>query len=182
MVSVDWIETERLVLREVTRDDAADMLRYLSDPGVVLPMGLEPFGSVEAVWDEIDWYRSILADGTGIRWGITLKDSGKVIGSCGFLNRATQHSRAEIGYELSRDFWGRGIAAEALHAVLKFGFTQLSLNRIEALTEPANLPSQKLLEARGFMREGLLRDYECTRGEFEDLYMYSVLKRDFRVE
>lgn len=170
------IETERLMLRQVTTTDAADMFDYLSDEDVVKPMGLDPFQTVKDVWDEIEWYTSIYEEGTGIRWGITLKDSGKVIGSCGFLNRIPKHYRAEVGYELSKDHWGQGIASEALEAVVKYGYHHLQLERIEALIEPENVPSQKLVERQGFLREGLLRHYEFARGKFDDLYMYSIIK------
>lgn len=176
------IETERMILREVTNEDADDMFKYLSDPDVVKHMGLAVFQTVEDVWDEIGWYRSILENGTGIRWGITLKDSGKVIGSCGFLNMLAKHYRAEVGFELSKDYWGKGIASEALEAVVKYGYHHFPLERIEALIEPANLPSQKLVEKLGFSREGLLRHYEFTCGKFDDLYMYSILKEDLNIK
>ncbi|WP_342511982.1 GNAT family protein [Sporosarcina sp. FSL K6-1522] len=172
------IETTRLILREVTAADANDMLCYLSDKDVVKPMGLEPFQTVKEVWDEIRWYKSIYDEGTGIRWGITLKNSGKVIGSCGFLNRLRKHYRAEVGYELSKAYWGKGIANEALEAVVKYGYQHFQLERVEALIEPANLASQKLVEKQGFKREGLLRHYEFTCGKFDDLYMYALIKED----
>ncbi|MEK4916126.1 GNAT family N-acetyltransferase [Bacillus sp. FSL E2-8887] len=175
------IETRRLILRAVTTEDANDMLKYLSDKDVVKSMGLIPFQIVKDVWDEIGWYKSIYEEGTGIRWGITLKDSGKVIGSCGFLNMLTKHYRAEVGYELSKDYWGKGIASEALEAVVKYGYHHLQLERIEALIEPANLPSQKLVEKQGFRREGLLRHYEFTCGKFDDLYMYSTIREDHNI-
>ncbi|WP_144552838.1 GNAT family N-acetyltransferase [Peribacillus simplex] len=172
------IETRRLILREVTIEDAGDMFKYLSDIDVVKPMGLDPCQTVNDVWDEIKWYESIYQEGTGIRWGITLKDSGKVIGSCGFLNMVTKHHRAEIGYELSKDHRGKGIASEALEAVVMYGYRHFHLERIEALIEPDNHPSQKLVEKQGFRREGLLRHYEYTCGKFDDLYMYSLIKED----
>ncbi|MFJ8064592.1 GNAT family N-acetyltransferase [Psychrobacillus sp. NPDC096426] len=175
------IETSRLILREVTIDDAHDMYTYLADHDVVKPMGLEPFETVEDVWDEIKWYKSIYEEGSGIRWGITIKDSGKVIGSCGFLNRQSKHYRAEIRYELSKEYWGKGIASEALGAVVKYGYEHFQLERIEELIEPDNLPSQKLEEKQVFQREGLLRHYEFTRGKFDDLYMYSIIKEDFHL-
>jgi [ribosomal protein S5]-alanine N-acetyltransferase len=170
------IETDRLLLRKVNTDDAADMLVYLSEEEVVQHMGLAPFQTTEDALDEINWYNSIYKEGTGIRWGITLKDEGKVIGSCGFLNRAPKHHRAEVGFELSKNYWGRGIAREALEAVIRYGFLHLDLERIEALIEPENLPSQKLVERKGFTKEGLLRHYEYTRGKFDDLLIYSILK------
>ena len=173
------IETERLMLRQVTPADAADMFDYLSDQDVVKPMGLDPFETAKDVWDEIKWYTSIYEEGSGIRWGITLKNSSKVIGSCGFLNRIPKHYRAEVGYEISKDYWGKGIASEALEAVVKYGYHHLQLERIEALIEPANVASQKLVEKQGFLKEGLLRHYEFARGKFDDLYMYSIIKADF---
>lgn len=172
------IETERLILREVTLKDAEDMLTYLSDPDVVKHMGLEPYQTVEDVQSEIQWYQSIVKEGSGVRWGITLRNSGKVIGSCGFLNRASKHFRAEVGFELSKQYWGKGIASEALEAVVKFGFKHMELERIEALIEPGNTSSQKLVEKTGFVKEGLLRHYEYTCGKFDDLLIYSILKGD----
>ena len=66
-----------------------------------------------------------------------------------------------------------------MEAVIRYGFKYLKLQRVEALVEPPNIPSQKLIEKNGFIREGLLRKYEFTCGKFDDLYMYSLLKQDF---
>lgn len=173
------IDTERLRLRPVTKEDADDLYLYLSDPDVMKYMGLQPYESAESVQEEIDWYASIYEKGTGIRWGITMNGDDRVIGSCGFLNYQSKHHRAEVGFELHKAQWGKGIAAEALQAVLKYGFEQFQLERIEALIELANTPSQKLVEKQGFLREGLLRHYEYTCGKFDDLYMYSILRSDF---
>lgn len=172
------IETNRLILRKVTLDDAKDMFSYLSDSEVVKHMGLEPYQTVEDVHGEIEWYQSILEAKTGIRWGITLKSSDTIIGSCGFLNRTQKHFRTEVGFELNREYWGKGIAQEALQAVVIHGFQHMELERIEALIEPDNFPSQKLVENIGFVKEGLLRHYEFTCGKFDDLLIYSLLKED----
>jgi len=141
--------------------------------------GLEPFQSVEDALNEISWYESILDENTGIRWGITLKEENKVIGSCGFLEMVDQHHRSDIGFELSKQHWGKGLASEALEAVVTYGFKEMNLQRIQALIEPPNIPSQKLVEKHGFVKEGLLRKYEYTCGKFDDLYMYSLLKEEF---
>lgn len=173
------IETDRLLLRQVTKEDASSLLNYLSDKEVMKFVGLEPFKSIDDALDEISWYQSIVKKKTGIRWGITLKGQGEVIGSCGFLNYVSQHYRSEIGVELSKDYWGKGIASEAFEAVITYGFEQMNLQRIEALIEPPNIRSQKLADKHGFIREGLLRNYEFTCGKFDDLYMYSLLIQDF---
>ncbi|KKB41419.1 GNAT family N-acetyltransferase [Bacillus thermotolerans] len=173
------LETKRLVLRKVTKEDANSLLNYLSDEEVVKYYGVEPFKSLGDALDEISWYQSIQDNKTGIRWGITLKEQGTVIGSCGFHNIVSQHFRTEIGFELSKEQWGKGIAAEAVEAIIGYGFEHMNFQRIEALIEPPNLSSQKLVEKLGFIREGLLRNYEFTCGKFDDLYMYSLLKQDF---
>ena len=69
---------------------------------------------------------------------------------------------------------------QALTLVLDFGFQQMSLNRVEAVVFRDNVPSCGLLESLGFEREGLLREYECLRGRYEDMFMYSLLRRDWR--
>ncbi|MDG5472516.1 GNAT family protein [Jeotgalibacillus sp. ET6] len=174
------LETGKLRLRKVTNDDAHDLFVYLSDEKVVQHMGLPPAEEVQDALDEIKWYQSIFEEGTGIRWGITLENDGRVIGSCGFLNISSSHSRAEIGFEVSREYWGEGVAGEALKAVLAYGFHQRGFERIQALIEPANISSQKLVEKHGFKREGLLRHYEYTCGKFDDLYMYSLLSGEYK--
>ncbi|WP_193769083.1 GNAT family N-acetyltransferase [Metasolibacillus meyeri] len=176
------LETERLVLREIKKEDASSILNYLSDAEVMKYYGLEPFNSLNDALDEISWYQSIYNNKTGIRWGITLKEQGIVIGSCGFHNMVSQHFRTEIGFELSKEQWGKGIAAEAVGAIINYGFEHLHFQRIEALIEPPNRSSQKLVEKIGFVREGLLRNYEFTGGKFDDLYMYSLLKQDLDIK
>src|SRR5690625_4122264 len=109
-------------------------------------VGLEPFKSIDDVLDEISWYNSIFEKETGIRWGISLKGQEKIIGSCGFLNRVAEHYRAELGFELSKEHWGKGIASEAIKNVICYGSEQMNLQRIEVLIELPNIPSQKVVE------------------------------------
>ena len=66
-------------------------------------------------------------------WGIVLKDDGAFIGTCGVdVGYAPEHARAELGYVLSREHWGKGLMPEAARAVIRFGFERMSLNRVEA--------------------------------------------------
>ncbi|WP_423189316.1 GNAT family N-acetyltransferase [Alkalibacterium sp. f15] len=177
------IETDRLILREVTPEDATAMYAYLSDKDVVTNMGLEPYkSSSDVLNEEINWYKSIIVEGTGIRWVITKRESNVVIGSCGFLNMSRGHHRAEIGFELHKEYWKQGISSEAVEAVIQHGYMNLNLERIEAIVDPENFLSQKLLEKQGFKKEGLLRHYEYNFGEFSDVYMYSLLKKDFKTK
>lgn len=174
------LETERLLLREVTKEDAPAIFRYLSDEDVMKYYGLLPFKHVSEAEEEIEWYRSIFENGTGIRWGITLKSQpDQVIGTCGFLSYVQRHARTEIGAELTKEHWRTGVMSEAFRAVLEYGFKEMNLMRIQGLIDPENVASQKLVEKFGFAREGLLRKYERTGDKFEDVFMYALLQTEW---
>ncbi|MDQ0154466.1 GNAT family N-acetyltransferase [Robertmurraya andreesenii] len=173
------LETERLILREIIETDRLDILEYLSDEEVMKFYGMSPFRDEEEALEEINWYRKIFDFGVGIRWGITLKEINKVIGSCGFHNWDKRHHRAEIGFELSKHYWNKGIMGEALRAIIPFGFVELNINRIQALVEPENFASLGLLKKLKFNEEGLLAQYEFTCDKYDDLLMLARLKKDF---
>lgn len=173
------LETERLVLREVKRKDAESVFHYLSDEEVMKYYGMVPIVGVHEAVEEIDWYRRIFDEGTGLRWGITLKGTDEVIGSCGFLEYTARHARTEVGLELAKEHWRSGLMTEALAAVIQYGFIHMDLMRMQALIEPENIASQKLFEKLGFTREGLLRKYERTNESFDDVYMYALLRDEY---
>ncbi|MBU8725691.1 GNAT family N-acetyltransferase [Bacillus pumilus] len=177
--SFPTIHTERLILKQATIEDAEDMHIYLSNETVCRYMGIDAHESIEDTKGEIKWYDNIFKEQTGIRWGISLKENPAIIGSCGFLNLEKQHLRTEIGYELHHDHWRNGIMSEAIAAVLRYGFQEMNLNRIEAIIDPANTSSVQLLENFDFVREGLLREYDLGQNGFDDVFMYAVLKRDY---
>lgn len=172
------ITTERLVLRKMVATDSKDMLEYFSDEQVMKFYGLSPFESEQDALDEINWYDRIFETDQGIRWALQTNE-GKIIGSCGFHNWDQRHHRAEMGYELSRDYWGQGLMSEVLTAVIDYGFNTLSLNRIQALVEPENAQSLRLLEKAGFRQEGILSQYEFTLGKYDDLYMCALVKSEY---
>lgn len=116
----------------------------------------------------------------GIRWAITRKEDDKVLGTCGFHNVKAEHSRAEMGYELGKEFWGQGVMQESLTAILDYGFNTLQYNRIEAFVNAGNCKSTRILAKMGFSLDGLLREYEFACGKFVDQYCYSLLKSEHR--
>src|SRR4051794_897263 len=90
------METERLILREVKLEDAPSIFHYLSDTEVMKYYGMSPMSDISEAVEEIEWYRRIFDEGTGIRWGISIKGTSEVIGSCGFLQYAERHARTEV--------------------------------------------------------------------------------------
>ncbi|WP_435923871.1 GNAT family N-acetyltransferase [Paenibacillus sp. DYY-L-2] len=174
------IDSERLRLRRMERKDARELHRYWSDPEVVRYMNIPPFASIEDTVEMINLLNGLSESEDTLRWGIELKETGLLIGSVGFnVWELSGAYRGEIGYDLGRDFWGRGYMSEALRMVLAYGYGTMGLNRIEALVDPRNTASRELLRAFGFREEGLLREYQKTENGFVDLLMYSLLKREY---
>lgn len=173
------METERLILREMELQDAETLYHYWSDPIVTKYMNIAPFTSAKQAEDMIQLISDLCLKGQANRYSIVLKESNDVIGTCGFNMIDEENSRAEIGYDLGSPHWGKGFAAEAVKKLISHGFTDMGLNRIEAKVEPENKGSIKLLERLSFQKEGLLREYEKSKGVFIDVYMFSLLKREF---
>lgn len=108
------------------------------------------------------------------------KASQKVIGECGFHSWNKSHDRAEVFYNLKDDSNKRkGLMSEALATVLPYGFYNLGLHRIEALTASYNTASLKLLDNFGFTKEGIMREDYLLDGKYEDSQCYSLLRREW---
>jgi ribosomal-protein-alanine N-acetyltransferase len=172
------LESERLVLRQLTYDDVDFVFQHLSHPRVTeFLLDEPPLVERSQAREIIDFFKEPESK-TRNRWGIVLKESNQLIGTCGFHKWDKRHFRAETGYDLSPDYWGRGIMAEALRVVIKNGFETMGLHRIDALVYVKNLRSVKLLDKLGFKREGILRDYFFLNGRFYDHYLMSLIKAD----
>jgi len=180
----DWkefpiLDTPRLILRKAVPSDRTGLFALYADEEVMRYMPLDPFESVEEADDEMSWHARIFREQTGIRWMIEERATGAFVGTCGFLGIERQHSRMEIGYDLARQHWGKGLMPEAVRAVLDFGFGPLAANKIEARVDPDNAASIRLMDKLGFVREGLLRQHEFEKGRYVDLAAYALLKSDF---
>lgn len=173
------LESERLRLRRMERSDAEVMFRYWSDPVVTKYMNVPPFASAEEAWEMINLLNGLSESEDALRFGIELKEERRLIGSCGMNNWELAGAyRGEIGYDLGREYWGHGYMSEALRMLLAYGYETMGLNRIEALVNPRNEASRRLLKAFGFTEEGLLRQYQWTESGSVDLLMYSLLKKE----
>ncbi|MEZ4726790.1 MAG: GNAT family N-acetyltransferase [Caldilineaceae bacterium] len=175
------LETERLILRDVRLDDAADVLVFRGDP-YVQRFNSEPLKSIEEAAALIKEGHQQRAMQAGLGWAITLRGQDRVLGGVSLHAWEKYHRRAEVGYDLARAFWGQGIGSEAVRAVLRFGFDQLNLNRIEAATIADNHESVNLLKKLGFRLEGTRRGYSWEEdGTFHDSAMFGLLRDEFTV-
>ncbi|PTX15076.1 ribosomal-protein-alanine N-acetyltransferase [Pontibacter mucosus] len=168
------MKTERLILRERTKQVQKDLLRLpVKEQLGFLGLDTEEQLNAELIRSnkrlgnlEMKW----------LKWELIEKESQKVIGSCGFHNWYEEHERAELGYSLHENFRGRGFMHEALTCVIEHGFKVMKLNRIEAFVGPSNLPSIRVIEKLGFTREGLLKEHYKINDHIYDSIVYSLLR------
>ncbi|WP_435171439.1 GNAT family N-acetyltransferase [Paenibacillus glycanilyticus] len=171
------LETDRLLLREITCEDRSDIFACFSNKQVTMYYGQEALEHMDQAQALIDFFSRSYAEKRGIRWGIERKEAKNLIGTVGFNQWSPKHRRAEVGYELLPESWRNGYASEAISAVLQFGFQELKLNRIGAVVFKENVASNHLLTKLGFQQEGILRDYMVQDGKAYDTYIYSLLNR-----
>jgi ribosomal-protein-alanine N-acetyltransferase len=175
--SFPQLETQRLILRRLREADTRALFGILGDEEVTRYYDDATFTHLAQAREQIAAWENGFLHKRCIRWGMTRKDDGALVGTCGYYGIHPWHMRASIGYELGRQFWCQGLMTEALQAIIKLGFEEMSLNRIDALVMPENIPSIRLLEKIGFMNEGLLREYENWGDKgFTDLYIFSLLR------
>ena len=175
------LETERLILRPLTLEDADFVFQHFSDPAVTQYLMDEPPLTEYAQAQEIIRFYLEPAGKTYNRWGLVRKSDHQLIGTCGYHKWDKRYFRAEIGYDLSPGFWGQGYMAEALRAVLQNGFERMGLNRIDALVSIENDRSVRLLQQAGFKLEGILRDYFFLDGKFYDHYLFALLQKEWNL-
>jgi ribosomal-protein-alanine N-acetyltransferase len=173
------LETERLLLRPLSMLDLEFVFRHFSDPEVNrYLLDEEPVTTREQAQSIIDFY-SLPGRKSYNRWVIVRKTDARPIGTCGYHQWQSAQRRAEIGYDLEKASWRQGIMTEALHAMLRYGFEQMGLNRVEALVYVENHASIRLLERLGFKKEGLLRQYFRRDDTYFDHWLLSLLRADW---
>jgi len=170
------LETERLILRGLTKDDAQSLFNYFSNEEVTRYYGQEPFIEFQQAEDLVDLFSKNFAAKSGIRWGIERKGEKGIIGTIGFHAWSPIHRRAEIGYDIHPDYWRKGYMQEAVTEIVSYGFQNIGLTRIGAVVFIENEASNyKLLTKIGFQKEGILRDYMYQNGLAHDTFIYSIL-------
>lgn len=173
------LETERLVLRPFTLDDAPTVQQLAGDPAIAdttlnIP---HPYadGMAEA-W--IKEHPETFAKGVGVTYAITRRQDGSLLGAIS-LRINQRHHRAEMGYWLGKPYWGQGYTTEAARALLAYGFTELELNKIYATYLKRNPASGRVMEKAGLTYEGVLRQHVRNGEQYEDLVSYGILRSEF---
>lgn len=171
--------TPRLRLRKFTAADLEGVFSWASDPEVSRYV----YWPVHKNKSDTQWFidfcqREYAEKGIG-PWAVELLSSGQVIGECAYGVMDLANRRIELAYFFARPHWGQGIAAEALNPLLKFGFEELRMNRLEARCMPANLASERVMQKCGMTLEGVLREFVYSQGQYHSAKVYSLLSSEW---
>jgi [ribosomal protein S5]-alanine N-acetyltransferase len=179
LTNLPSLETERLILRKMTLNDVEAVFAYASDPEVSRYTLWETHRSIEDSRAFLTLTIQKYENGSEPDWGIVYKGNGCLVGVCGLVNWEAEHARAEVGFVLSREYWGHGFMPEAVRAMFRFGFERMNLNRIEARCIAENAASARVMEKAGMAYEGTLRQREYIKGDYRDIKLYAILRKEF---
>lgn len=168
----DYKQQEDIItLKIFTSADVDDFMEWATDDEVTKCMMWNSYTSQSEALDFLinvvekhTWFKAICL-GSKVIGSITL-DKGKGAHSC----------KAELGYVIARNYWGRGLATQAINLAITTGFTDLDVKRIEAYVDPSNIGSQRVLEKNDFEKEGVLRSCVVQKGIIKDRFIYAFLK------
>jgi ribosomal-protein-alanine N-acetyltransferase len=169
------IQTERLLLRKISKTDAVNLLRLRSDKNVMQYIGRPIAVTIDDALEIINIVNDQLIKNNGITWAITLRGTRDLIGTIGLWRIIKEHHRAEIGYLLDPKLHGKGLITEAMKPVLEYGFGNMKLHSVEAHVNPNNKASLRLLEKNNFIREAHFKENFYFNGKFLDSYIYSLI-------
>lgn len=174
------LTTPRLTLRRITNADAQDIFAYSRDPEVSRHVLWDAHRSIHDARTYIRYITRQYRSGEPSSWGIELRETGRLIGTIGYMWWNREYNSAEVGYSLSRQYWNQGLMTEALREVIRFGFEEMRLHRIEAQHEITNPPSGRVMEKVGMRKEGVLRGRLYNKGQYVDVALYAILRGDVR--
>ena len=165
------LETKRLKLRKLCMDDAEDIFLMRTNEDAMKYIHKTKLKSIEDAKELINK----MNEPDRIQWGINLKNEIKILGTIGYHRIEKEHYRAEIGYMLHPQNWKTGIMSEAIAAIINYGFEEIKLHSIEAVINPENNASRKILEKFNFTKEAYFKENFFFDGKFYDSEVFSLL-------
>ena len=174
------LHTDRLRLRPFADADAEALYALQSNAHVLRFWDSPPWSEPARAERFIATCRLMAEEGSGARQAIDRVSDGAFLGWCSLARWNPDYHGAAMGYCLGEAAWGQGYATEAAGAVLRWAFETLDLNRVQAETDTRNVASARVLEKRGFVREGTLREDCVVNGDVSDSWVYGLLRREWR--
>ncbi|OYO01095.1 RimJ/RimL family protein N-acetyltransferase [Propionibacteriaceae bacterium ES.041] len=173
------LTTDRLTLRPFTEADADDLYALQSDGFALRYWDSPPWTERSSLDRFLADARKMADEGTGVRVVIEHRSDQAFLGWCTVNQWNLRFRSTHLGYCLSPTAWGHGYATEAAHALLRWAYETLDLNRVQAEVDTRNVASARVLEKLGFIREGTLREDCIVNGDVSDSYVYGLLRRDW---
>lgn len=168
------LESERTVLRQFTDVDLESVYKGLSHPEVIKYYGIS-FDTLEATKEQMIWFADLEKNGTGIWWAICSKEDGRFLGAGGLNDLSHVHKKAEIGFWLMTENWGKGYMTETMPLIFDYAFNTIGLRRIEGFVDSENSNCKKAVAKLNFKLEGTMRDSEFKNGKFISIDIYAKM-------
>jgi len=179
MTEQPYLQTDRLILRPFSLDDAPTVQKLAGDKDIASTTLNIPHPYEDGMAEQwISTHKERFVKGELSNFAITLRSGGGLIGAVGLVINLL-HERAELGYWIGKPYWNKGYCTEAAREVLRYGFEQLKLNRIHASFFTKNQSSGRVMEKIGMKYEGCFRQHVIKWGVFEDLKEYSILRSEY---
>lgn len=173
------ITSKCLLFRELLDTDVDEVLGLRSDPEVMKYIP-RPLSTTKAeALENIHLIRSNYEKNEAINWAICQKNQNQLIGIIGFYRTQHENFRSELGYMLSPDYQNKGYISEAIKTVLAYAFQHLNMHSVNAVIDPNNIPSEKVLVKNGFRKEAHFVQDLFWRNQFLDSAHYGILKSEF---
>ena len=176
-INIEPLYTERLVLRRLTKSDLEDVYAYCSDPEVSKYLLWSPHESLATTRQYLRTVDRKYRCAEFYDWGVEY--AGHIIGTCGFTSFSILDDSAQIGYVLGSAYWGRGIATEMLKRVIRYGFEELALNRIEGRFMRENEASLAVMRKCHMSLEGIHRDELFVKNKYRDIGVCAITRAEF---
>lgn len=170
------LKGENFMLRQINGSDIDNIYLGLSNPEIIKYYGVS-YQSKSETEEQMKWFNELEQTETGIWWAVVNEKNDVFYGAIGLNNLNKIHRKAEIGFWLIPNFWGKGIMSGALKLIINYAFSGLNLHRIEAMVEKENLNSKKLLQKLNFSFEGTLVDHEIKNDSFISIDVYAKLSQ-----
>lgn len=172
MKSILELKTEKILLRDIEGSDIDTVFRGLSNPDVIKHYGVS-FDSLEETKEQMKWF----AD-TKQKWfAICSVDNNVFYGAGGLNDISKKHKKAEIGFWLLPEYWGKGIMKKVVPVICDYGFDKLELHRIEGFVDSENKNCKRAMSALDFELEGTMRDCEIKNNKFVSIEVYSTIRK-----
>lgn len=173
--------TDRLIMRKMLVSDAEDMFDYASRVETARYLLWSPHESLKFSKRYLTFLQGQYRNENFYDFALVEKESGKMIGTCGFTRFDLENNSAEVGYVLNPDFWGQGLAAEALRRLMRFGFSELSLHRLTAKIMDGNRGSMRVAEKCGMRHEATHKNAMLIKGRYRTIHEFAILSEEFAV-